>query len=323
MRADARRAPEPHAPTVPAEAAPASPAESPIPAADTQVRVLETGTPDRNELAFALQVKAMPTAEGDARHASPAGLPAAEGSEQTSMTARQGVVPAPDPAAASGKRVSLPDEPEHTPARSGRERRQEAAPAERTGPPAGANAGKMIPQASPETQVRTETAAERSEAAVATEAKPARPQDVMDSAAKPEAVKAPLVRDMKLEVKGGDQRVEVRLSERAGEVKMTVRTADEPLANRLRENLPTLSARLAESGFKSEVWRPAASSTSELRHTADSSARDASQDANAQPRQQDREPQDGAGQRRPRIPQETTHQKEKGKDFAWLMSSLR
>jgi hypothetical protein len=145
----------------------------------------------------------------------------------------------------------------------------------------------------------------------------------MDSAAKPEAVKAPLVRDMKLEVNGGDQRVEVRLSERAGEVKMTVRTADEPLANRLRENLPTLSARLAESGFKSEVWRPAASSTSELRHTADSAARDASQDANAQPRQQDREPQDDARQGRPKSHQETTHHKEKGKDFAWLMSSLR
>jgi hypothetical protein len=149
----------------------------------------------------------------------------------------------------------------------------------------------------------------------------------MEGAAKPEAVNAPFVRDMKFEVTGGQQRVEVRLSERAGEVKMTVRTADEPLASALLENLPALSARLAESGFKSEAWHPAASSTNELRHTAESGARGAShntnQDADAQPRQQGREPPDGAGQRRPKSPQEAAPQKEKGKDFAWLMSSLR
>jgi hypothetical protein len=149
----------------------------------------------------------------------------------------------------------------------------------------------------------------------------------MDGAAKPEAPQAPAVRDMKFEVTGGQQRVEVRLSERAGQVQMTVRTADEPLANTLRENLPALNARLAESGFKSEAWHPAASSTNELRHTAGSGPRGASQDTNpdadAQPRQQDREPPDGAAQRRPKSPQEVTPQKEKGKDFSWLMSSLR
>jgi hypothetical protein len=265
----------------------------------------------------------MPTPEGTVEHASPAGLPAAEGSERTPMPAQPGVVPVPGPAAASGKRVSLSDEPDPTPARAGRERHPEVTPAERTGPPAGATAGKMIPQAPQDSQVRTATAPVRPEATEATVAKPVRPQDVMDGAAKPEAVKAPLVRDMKFEVTAGQQRVEVRLSERAGEVKMTVRTADEPLANTLRENLPALSARLAESGLKSEASHPAASSTNELRHTAESAARGASQDADAQPGQQDREPQDGAGQRRPKSSQEATPQKEKGKDFAWLMSSLR
>jgi hypothetical protein len=243
------------------------------------------------------------------------------------MPAQEGGVPVPDTAAASGKRLSLSDDPGHTPASAGRERRPEAAPAERTGPPAGATAGKTIPQASPDAQVRTETVPQRAEATAATVAKPVRPQDVMDGAAKPEAVKAPLVRDMKFEVTGGQQRVEVRLSERAGEVKMTVRTADEPLANTLRENLPALSARLAESGFKSDAWHPAASSTNESRHSAESLARaashDTNQDADAQSRPQDREPPDGAGQRRPKSPQEATPQKEKGKDFAWLMSSLR
>ena len=329
LPAGSRPAPEPPAPTVPAEAAPASPAESLIPGAGTQVRVLGTSTPDRDEVAFALQVKPMPTPEGTAQHPSPAALPAAEGREPTPTPVQPGGVPVPDPAA-SQKRASLPDEPDQTPARAGRERHPDAASLERPGPPAGATTGKMNPQASPDAQVRTETAPHRPQATEAAEAKPVRPQDVqevMDGAAKPEALKAPEVRDMKFEVTGGQQRVEVRLSERAGEVKMTVRTADEPLANTLRENLPALSARLAESGFKSEAWHPAASSTNELRHTAESGARgvshDTNQDADAQPRQQDRQAPDGAAQRRPKSPQEVAPQKEKGKDFSWLMSSLR
>ena len=326
LPADRGSALEPHATPEPAETALGSPAESLTPAADTQVRVLGTSTPDRDEVAFALQVKAMPTPEAAAQHTSPDGLPAAEGSERTPMPAQQGGVTVPDPAA-SQKRLSQTDEPDHTPAHAGRERRPELAALERTGPPAGATAGKTNPQPSPDAQVRSETAPQRSQATEAAEAEPVRPQDVMEGAAKPEAVNAPFVRDMKFEVTGGQQRVEVRLSERAGEVKMTVRTADEPLASALLENLPALSARLAESGFKSEAWHPAASSTNELRHTAESGARGAShdtnQDADAQPRQQDRQAPDGAAQRRPKSPQEVAPQKEKGKDFSWLISSLR
>jgi hypothetical protein len=277
--------------TVPAEAAPGNAAESLVPGAGTQVRALGAGTADRDEVAFALQVKPILTPEA-----------AAEGQTH----------------------ASLPDGPDHTSARTGREHRPDEAPVEGNGPGAGATAGKTIPQASPDAQVRAEPAPQRPPAA---DAKPVRPQDAMDRAAEPEALKAPLARDLKFEVTGGQQRVEVRLSERAGEVRMTVRTADEPLADTLRENLPALSARLAESGFKSEAWHPAASSTDELRHTAESAARGASHDANrdadAQPRQQDREPPDGGAQRRPKSPQETAPQKEKGKDFPWLISSLR
>ncbi len=288
---------------MPAEAAPGSPTQGLIPGAGTQVRVLGTGTADRDEVAFVLQVKPMPTAEG---------------------TRQPGGVPVPDSAAGDQKYASQPGEPDHTPARAERERRPDEPSIERIGPGDGATAGKTIPQASADAPVRTETAPQRPQAA---EAKPVRPQDAMDGAAEPEAQTAPAVRDMKFEVTGGQQRVEVRLSERAGEVKMTVRTADEPLADTLRENLPALSARLAESGFKSEAWHPAASSTNELRHTAEYGARGAShdtnQDADAQPRQQDREARDGAAQRRPKGPQEAAPQKEKGKDFSWLISSLR
>jgi hypothetical protein len=289
--------------TVSAETAPPNPAESLIPGAGTQVRALGAGTSDRDEVAFALQVKPMSTPGG---------------------TRQPGGVPVPEAAAESQTHASLPAEPDHTAAHVGRERRPEEASVEGNGPEAGATAGKAIPQAALDAQVKAEPAPQRPPAA---DAKPVRPQDAMDRPAEPEALKAPLVRDLKFEVTGGQQRVEVRLSERAGEVKMTVRTADEPLANTLRENLPALSARLAESGFKSEAWRPAASSTDELRHTAESGARGAShganKDADAQPRQQDREAPDGGAQRRPKSPQETAPQKEKGKDFSWLISSLR
>jgi hypothetical protein len=251
-------------------------------------------------------------------------LPAAEASRRIPIPAPQRDVPALEPAAASGNRPSLSSEPDPAPARTGRERRPEAAPSERAEIPTATFAGKMIPHAVPDGQVRAETALDRPDT---TAAKPVRPQDAIESEAKPEATQAVPVRDMKFEVTGGERRVEVRLSERGGEVKMTVRTPDAHLASTLRENLPALSARLAESGFKSEAWHPAASSINERRPAAESSAggasHDTNRDANSQPREQDREPQDGAGQRRPHSPQEPILQEQKGRDFAWLMSSLR
>ena len=305
---------------VPPEAAQANSAESLVPSPDTAVQALGTSTPDRDEVAFALRVRALPASDGPLSQAAPSGLSATKANEPALLPVRQEGSPSADPAAAAEKRVALPDDtPDRAPARAGRERHGEELPTERTGP----TAGKTIPPVSPDAQVRTETAPERPQAATVADAKPARPQDLMEDAAKPDVAKAPPVHDMKFEVTGGQQRVEVRLSERAGEVKMTVRTADEPLADTLRENLPALSARLAESGLKSEAWHPAASSTNELRHNAEPGARGASQDADSSPRQQDQHPQDGAGQRRPKSPQQAAPQKEKGKDFAWLMSSLR
>jgi hypothetical protein len=128
---------------------------------------------------------------------------------------------------------------------------------------------------------------------------------------------------MKLEVTGGDRRVEVRLSERGGEVRMTVRTPDAHLATALRENLPVLSSRLAENGYKNDAWHPAESSPGERDRTTEPSAGTAFQDANASPRQQDRQPHDHGGQRHHKNPEEPKLQQQKGRDFAWLMSSLR
>jgi flagellar hook-length control protein FliK len=55
---------------------------------------------------------------------------------------------------------------------------------------------------------------------------------------------------------------QVRFVESGGEVRVSVRTADEGLAQNLRTHLNDLSQRLAEGGIPAEIWKPAADSAS-------------------------------------------------------------
>jgi hypothetical protein len=52
--------------------------------------------------------------------------------------------------------------------------------------------------------------------------------------------------------------VEVRVVERAGEVRVAVRTPDGELAQSLRQNLGDLTRSLEDRGYRSETWHPAA-----------------------------------------------------------------
>ena len=61
----------------------------------------------------------------------------------------------------------------------------------------------------------------------------------------------------------GDTRVELKVTEHAGELKVAVRTADPDLAGSLRENLGDLVHKLEQSGFRADTWHPAQSSASE------------------------------------------------------------
>lgn len=54
------------------------------------------------------------------------------------------------------------------------------------------------------------------------------------------------------------QRVELRVSQRAGEVRLSVHTPDEGLNRNLRENLSELSGRLSQNNYQSEEWQPRA-----------------------------------------------------------------
>jgi hypothetical protein len=65
-------------------------------------------------------------------------------------------------------------------------------------------------------------------------------------------------RDISLRISGdANERVELRVTDRAGEVRVAVRTGDSDLAGSLREHLPELVNRLERSGFAAETWRPA------------------------------------------------------------------
>ena len=62
--------------------------------------------------------------------------------------------------------------------------------------------------------------------------------------------------DLKVEGTDNKEGVDVRISQRAGDVQVTVRTPDNQLADSLRQHLPELSDRLAQNGVEGEIWHP-------------------------------------------------------------------
>jgi hypothetical protein len=127
----------------------------------------------------------------------------------------------------------------------------------------------------------------------------------------------PVARDIKLELSGADRKVEVRLVERAGEVHFAVRTPDGRLAGALREQLPALSSRLEQSGFRADGWHASSDSGPERRLDVASSGNTSNEDRQTGGRQ------NGQDQPRPRHAEELIDHKPKGKQFEWLFSSLR
>lgn len=73
----------------------------------------------------------------------------------------------------------------------------------------------------------------------------------------------PVSHDVSLHVADGPSSVDIRMAERGGEIRVTVHTPDQNLANSLRADLPDLVGKLRQSGFQAEAWRPAAAAQSE------------------------------------------------------------
>jgi hypothetical protein len=131
-------------------------------------------------------------------------------------------------------------------------------------------------------------------------------------------------RDIHLQLNQGEQRVDVRLSERSGEVHVAVRTPDPQLAGALRDDLPRLSDHLEASGFRTETWHaglPGTLSGGERRLEAAESSFSQPQDGGQRQTGQ-RDPQQQ--QQQPRQPKPGTAQNSNSqrKDFQWLMSQL-
>ncbi len=63
---------------------------------------------------------------------------------------------------------------------------------------------------------------------------------------------------------GGDQRVDIHLVERAGEVHVSVRTPDSALADEMRQDLGSLTGKLAQSGYATEHFTPLNAGSSSL-----------------------------------------------------------
>ena len=107
----------------------------------------------------------------------------------------------------------------------------------------------------------------------ATESAPVHRADAPEAPAPPAAQEAPAtstaqrpsepLRDISVRIgSDGDSRVDVRLTDRAGELRIEVRTPDAHLNKSLRDGLPELAERLETAGRTNQVWRPADSGAS-------------------------------------------------------------
>jgi len=104
----------------------------------------------------------------------------------------------------------------------------------------------------------------------------------------------PVSHDVSLRLADGqNNNVDIRMSERAGEIRVTVHTPDGNLANSMRSELPDLVGKLRQTGYQAETWRPAAppQTDGERRSGADSSPQQHSTGGRRDGRQQQQQQQ--------------------------------
>jgi len=83
---------------------------------------------------------------------------------------------------------------------------------------------------------------------------PPSPVEVPQAQPKPASIP---VKDISLQVtQPGEQKVEVRIVQQSGELRVAVHTGDSDLAHGLQQGLSDLVGRLQETGFRTEAWYP-------------------------------------------------------------------
>ena len=115
-----------------------------------------------------------------------------------------------------------------------------------------------------------------------------------------ETVKTGTANQISFSVPTGDnQKVEVRLMDRAGEVRVSVRAPNEEVAGTLRQDLGSLTGKLNQSGYTTEAFTPSRGSTefSRDQKTADQQQQNGSERQNSARDQQQSPQQEGRGKR--------------------------
>jgi hypothetical protein len=136
------------------------------------------------------------------------------------------------------------------------------------------------------------------------------------------AAAAPVAHDIKLELNiGGGQRVEVRLTDRAGDIHVAVRTPDARLSDAMRADLPALAAKLEQSGFRTDAWQPGATGERRALETGAGNASQDSQEHSGQNQQQKQD--DPQQQQQQKNLTNAPNRKSDRKDFAWLLQTYR
>jgi len=114
---------------------------------------------------------------------------------------------------------------------------------------------------------------------------------------------SPTLKEISMQLSSdGDRKVDVRLVQRAGEVLVSVRTQDVALAHEMRQELGSLTGKLAQGGYATEQFAPpsaGASNLSDQRNNPEN--RDSSHGRGQDPQHggssQQQQPQDGRGER--------------------------
>jgi hypothetical protein len=216
-------------------------------------QVAAEGAQTVSELAFAARLlkpdPAPPPVDAGlpSRRADQADLPLVKASHETPGTGQEDAMQPPPASAiaATALEQDQVDSPAHAPARFAPAVEESRGPAAHDGQPD----AKSVPLATlPVTAGREDSPARASRTLDVRPLQPAEPEP---------SVPPPVSHDVSLRIAEGQSRVEVRMAERAGEIRVTVHTPDQELAHSLRSELPELVGRLHQGGFQAETWRPA------------------------------------------------------------------
>jgi len=238
------------------------------------------------------EVKSGGTSEGI-----PGKLPAIEAAMESAADPRSGSEGGGNHA--GSQRTVSPDQPGKT----SHEKAETRAPVEaasvhaqaqesRAAPPAQATNGPAVPEGPAAPKAAAQPAPAPAATSLAMEERPAT---------------ARLAQEISLQISSGDDRkVDVRLVERAGEVHVIVRTPDVALAHELRQDLGSLTGKLAQGGYGTEQFTPLSAASSNL------------SDQRGTPDNQDSSRGHGQGPQHGGSGQQQQPQDERGKRPAWV-----